>query len=138
VLGNLSRRAGVRPDELTRWMWERFVDGAEWVMLPNVVGMSQHADGGRMATKPYASGGAYINRMSDHCRGCRYDPKRRTGDDACPFTTLYWDFLARHRERFASNGRMRNQLAGLRRLSDLDEVRGRAAEVLGLLDAGEL
>jgi len=138
VLGNLSLIAGVRPDELTRWMWERFVDGAEWVMLPNVIGMSQHADGGRMATKPYASGGAYINKMSDHCRGCRYDPKRRTGDDACPFTTLYWDFMARHRDRFGSNGRMRNQLAGLRRLSDLDAVRERAVEVLALLDAGEL
>ncbi len=138
VLGNLSLLSGVRPDELTRWMWERFVDGAEWVMLPNVVGMSQHADGGRMATKPYASGGAYINRMSDHCRGCRYDPKRRTGEDACPFTTLYWDFLDRHRERFGSNGRMRNQLAGLRRLSDLDEVRRRGTEVLGMLDRGEL
>jgi deoxyribodipyrimidine photolyase-related protein len=91
-----------------------------------------------MATKPYASGGAYINKMSDHCRGCRYDPKRRTGDDACPFTTLYWDFMARHRDRFGSNGRMRNQLAGLRRLSDLDAVRERAVEVLALLDAGEL
>lgn len=138
VLGNLCLLAGVRPGALNDWMWERFVDGAEWVMSPNVVGMTLHADGGRMATKPYASGGAYISRMSDHCRGCPYDPKRRTGEDACPFTTLYWDFLDRHRERFATNGRMRNQLAGLRRLPDLDDVRARAAEVLVRLDRGDL
>ncbi len=138
VLGNLCLLTGVRPGELNDWMWERFVDGAEWVMSPNVVGMTLHADGGRMATKPYAAGGAYIKRMSDHCRGCRYDPGRRTGEDACPFTTLYWDFLARHEERFRGNGRMRNQMAGLRRLSDLPEVRARAAEVLARLDAGTL
>jgi deoxyribodipyrimidine photolyase-related protein len=138
VLGNLCLLAGVRPGELQDWMWERFVDGAEWVMAPNVVGMALHADGGRMATKPYASGGAYISRMSDHCRGCRYDPRRRVGEDACPFTTLYWDFLARHEERFRANGRMGNQMAGLRRLADLDRVRERAVEVLGLLDRGEL
>jgi len=76
--------------------------------------------------------------MSDHCGGCWYDPRRRTGDDACPFTTLYWDFLARHRDRFAGNGRMRQQIRGLERLGDLPEVRERAREVLRLLDAGEL
>jgi deoxyribodipyrimidine photolyase-related protein len=107
-------------------------------MLPNVVGMALHADGGRMATKPYAGGGAYISRMSDHCRGCRFDPKKRTGDDACPFTTLYWDFVARHEQRWIGNHRMRNPLAGMRRLSDLDEVRVRAAAVLARLDDGTL
>ena len=93
VLGNLNLLNGTRPAELVEWMWASFVDGAEWVMLPNVLGMALYADGGRMATKPYASGGAYINRMSDHCRSCRFDPRKRTGEDACPFTTLYWDFL---------------------------------------------
>jgi deoxyribodipyrimidine photolyase-related protein len=138
VLGNLSLTAGVDPWALTRWMWASFVDGAEWVMLPNVMGMALHADGGRMASKPYASGGAYIHRMSDYCGGCRYDRRRRTGDDACPFTTLYWDFMARHEERLVANPRTSRQVHAMRRLGDLDEVRARASEVLVRLDAGDL
>jgi deoxyribodipyrimidine photolyase-related protein len=138
VLGNLALLAGVDPAAMVEWMWASFVDGAEWVMLPNVVGMALHADGGRMATKPYAAGGAYINRMSDYCTGCGYDPRRRTGDRACPFTTLYWDFLARHRDALAGNHRMARQVHALDRLGDLPEVRARAAEVLDLLDAGQL
>lgn len=138
VLGNLCLLAGVRPADVVDWMWASFVDGAEWVMLPNVIGMALHADGGRMATKPYAGGGAYLSRMSDHCGGCRYDPKRRTGETACPFTTLYWDFIARHEDRWIGNHRMRNPLAGMRRLSDLAAVRERAAAVLSALDAGTL
>jgi deoxyribodipyrimidine photolyase-related protein len=138
VLGNLSLTAGVDPWALTRWMWASFVDGAEWVMLPNVIGMALHADGGRMASKPYASGGAYIHRMSDYCGGCRYDRRKRTGDDACPFTTLYWDFMARHEERLLANPRTSRQVYAMRRLGDLDDVRVRAAEVLVRLDAGDL
>jgi len=138
VLGNLGLLAGIEPSALTRWMWSNFVDGAEWVMVPNVVGMALWADGGRMATKPYAAGGAYINRMSDHCRDCRFDPRKRTGDNACPFTTLYWDFLARNEERLRSNPRIGQQLAGMRRLSDLDATRSRAADVLVRLDTGTL
>jgi deoxyribodipyrimidine photolyase-related protein len=138
VLGDLCLLAGVRPGEVVDWMWASFVDGSEWVMVPNVVGMALHADGGRMATKPYAGGGAYLARMSDHCRSCRYDPKRRTGEDACPFTTLYWDFLDRHRDRFSANHRMAQPLRGLDRLGDLDEVRERAQEVLRQLDDGRL
>ncbi len=138
VFGNLALTAGVDPWAMTEWMWASFVDGAEWVMLPNVIGMALHADGGMMATKPYASGGAYINKMSDSCRGCRFDPKQRTGEAACPFTTLYWDFLARHADQFAGNHRMAQQLAGMRRLGDLAAVRSRAITVLAALDAGHL
>jgi deoxyribodipyrimidine photolyase-related protein len=138
VLGNLALTAGVDPLAMTEWMWATFVDGAEWVMLPNVIGMALHADGGQMATKPYAAGGAYINRMSNYCKGCRFDPKKRVGDDACPFTTLYWDFLARNERHFRGNHRMAQQLAGMRNLSDLAAVRARASEVLTALDAGEL
>lgn len=91
-------------------------------MVGNVVGMSQHADGGLIATKPYASGGAYINRMSDYCGDCRYKPTRRVGDDGCPFTGGYWTFLARNHDRLKGNHRMSQPLAGLTRLSNLDEV----------------
>ncbi|MDH5333591.1 MAG: cryptochrome/photolyase family protein, partial [Thermoleophilia bacterium] len=138
VLGNLCLLAGVRPRELVEWMWGSFVDGAEWVMLPNVVGMALHADGGRMASKPYAAGGNYVDRMSDYCGSCAFDPRARVGDDACPFTSLYWDFLARHRERFERSHRVALQVRGLDRLRDLDAVRERARTVLDRLDRGAL
>ena len=118
---------------MTDWFHRAFVDGYDWVMVPNVVGMSQHADGGVMATKPYTSGGAYIDRMTDYCGGCRFDPKVRVGEDACPFTAGYWWFLDRHRERLAGNHRMAQALRGLDRLRDLDalvaqeEARGSSA-----------
>jgi deoxyribodipyrimidine photolyase-related protein len=91
-------------------------------MQPNVVGMSQHADGGFMATKPYASGGAYINKMSDYCGGCRYRPDVRVGDDACPYSAGYWWFLDRNRERLTPNRRMTQPLAGLARLRDREAL----------------
>jgi deoxyribodipyrimidine photolyase-related protein len=103
VLGSYALQRGLDPAELAEWFSLSFVDGYDWVMVPNVVGMSQHADGGVMATKPYTSGGAYIDRMSDFCGGCRYDPRVRVGEDACPFTAGYWDFLDRHRGRLAAN-----------------------------------
>ncbi len=129
VLSNFANLYGINPQRLMQWMTNTYVDGAEWVMVPNVIGMGLWADGGRMATKPYVSGGAYINRMSDYCGDCRYDPKKRVGDDACPFTTLYWDFLARHDERLRGNHRMARPLANMDRLSNLDEVRARADTV---------
>ena len=138
VLGNLALIAGVEPRALNDWMWSSFVDGAEWVMVPNVIGMTLHADGGMMATKPYAAGGAYIDRMSDYCSGCTYDRKKRVGDDACPFTTLYWDFLLRHADRFARNPRIVTQVRAAQKLKDADAVRDRAADVLHLLDTGRL
>ncbi|MEP7055653.1 MAG: cryptochrome/photolyase family protein [Actinomycetota bacterium] len=138
VLGNLALTAGIDPQAMTAWMRASFVDAAEWVMVPNVVGMALYADGGLMATKPYASGGAYINKMSDSCRTCPFDPKLRVGQDACPYTTLYWDFLARNADALATNHRMARPLAAMRTLSDLPAVRERATEILGRLDRGEL
>ena len=138
VLGNLALTSGVDPWAMTDWMWSTFVDGAEWVMLPNVIGMALHADGGRMATKPYASGGAYINRMSDYCGACRFNPRNRVGEDACPFTTLYWDFMARNAKILGGNHRMARPLANLERLSNISDVRARADEVLNALDDGTL
>jgi deoxyribodipyrimidine photolyase-related protein len=122
VLGNYGLQRGWDPRQLTAWFHEVFVDGYDWVMLPNVTGMSQHADGGLMATKPYAAGGAYINRMSDYCGGCAYDPKVRVGERACPYTAGYWAFLDRNAERLAGNRRMRQPLQGLGRLADLDAL----------------
>ncbi len=122
VLGNHALQRGYRPAELTEWFATAFVDGFRWVMPTNVIGMSQHADGGKLATKPYASGGAYINKMSDHCGACAYDPKKRLGDDACPFTAGYWQFVHRHRDRLAGNNRTQRSVASMERLKDLDAV----------------
>ncbi len=138
ILSNLLNLIGVEPRRVVDWMWSTYIDGAEWVMIPNVVGMGMWADGGAMATKPYVSGGAYIARMSDYCPECPFDPRRRTGDSACPFTSLYWDFVARHREVLADNHRMAMAVRSLDRLSDGAETRARAAEVIDLLMAGEL
>jgi len=138
VLSNLALITGTSPQEFLDWMRRAFIDSADWVMVPNVIGMSLHADGGKLATKPYASGGSYISKMGSYCKGCAFDPKKRIGADACPFTTLYWDFLDRNQERFAKNHRMGQQLAGLKRLSDLPELRERAKEVLDMLSRGEL
>jgi deoxyribodipyrimidine photolyase-related protein len=138
VLGNFALLTGITPREFTNWMWDSFIDAAEWVMVPNVVGMSLYADGGRMATKPYISGGAYIDKMSDYCKGCFYDRKKRVGDDACPFTTLYWDFLLRHDEKFVKNPRVSRQVYAARKLNDGAEIQKRARDVLLMLDDGQL
>ena len=131
VLGLFAMLLGVAPYEVHRWHMSMFWDAVDWVSLPNTLGMSQYGDGGVMGTKPYAASGAYINRMSDHCKGSRFDPKKSVGDDAWPFTTLYWNFLEKHRKRFASNARMRNQYLNLDRKS-ADEVRAiqRRADLL--------
>jgi deoxyribodipyrimidine photolyase-related protein len=113
---------GYSPRELTEWFASSFVDGYAWVMPTNVIGMSQHADGGLLATKPYTSGGAYINKMSDHCRSCRFDPKKRLGVDACPVTAGYWAFVDRHQELLAANMRTSRAVASMNRLGDLEAV----------------
>ncbi|MEY3568639.1 MAG: hypothetical protein RL587_1080 [Actinomycetota bacterium] len=138
ILSNLALLTGINPQVFLDWMREVFIDAADWVMVPNVIGMGLHADGGQMMTKPYIAGGSYISRMSDYCKNCHFDPKKRTGDDACPFTTLYWDFLDRHLDTFKSNHRMFQQNNGLKKLKDLPEVRKRALKVLKNLDAGTI
>ena len=138
LLSNLALVTGTNPQEFLEWMREVFIDASEWVMVPNVIGMGVHADGGQLMTKPYAAGGAYISRMSNYCKPCAYDPKLRVGETACPFTTLYWDFLDRHKETFAKNHRMSQQVFGLNRLSDLPELKLHAQEVLKGLEQGTI
>lgn len=106
VLANFCTLIGVEPKLVYRWFMEMYVDAYEWVMAPNVLGMGMFADGGFMATKPYVASGAYINRMSNYCRACRYEVKKRTGEEACPFNYLYWDFLLRNRERLGQLPRL--------------------------------
>jgi len=106
VVGNFALLAGLDPVEVHRWYLGIYIDAFEWVEAPNTLGMSQCADGGRLATKPYVSSAAYLDRMGDHCKGCHYDKKVKTGERACPFNALYWDFFERHRERFERNPRI--------------------------------
>lgn len=106
VTGNFALLADVDPKEVHQWYLSVYIDAFEWVEAPNTLGMSQFSDGGLVASKPYISSGAYINRMSNYCKSCHYDVKDKLGDRACPFNALYWDFLIRHKEKFSSNPRM--------------------------------
>jgi deoxyribodipyrimidine photolyase-related protein len=115
VTGLFALLLGVDPREVHRWYLAVYVDAVEWVELPNVLGMSQFADDGVMASKPYAATGKYIQRMSNYCGGCRFRPESAVGEDACPFTTLYWDFLMRHEKLLAKNQRMSLQVKNLKR-----------------------
>lgn len=105
ILGNFLLLAGVRPQEALHWFNALYIDAHDWVMAANVLGMALHADGGFMATKPYAGAAAYIGRMSNYCRGCSYDPDLKSGSGACPFNLLYWNFYNAHADRFANNPR---------------------------------
>ena len=131
VLGLYAQLLGVRPYAVHEWHMSMFWDAIDWVSLPNTLGMSQHGDGGVMGTKPYVASGKYISRMGDYCRGCRYDPAVAVGERACPFTTLFWEFLARHQGQLSRNARMANMYANLRRKDpgELAAIR-RAAETL--------
>jgi deoxyribodipyrimidine photolyase-related protein len=117
VLGLYGLLRGVHPQQMHSWFLSVYVDAVEWVELPNTLGMSQFGDGGLMASKPYVATGKYIQRMSNHCQGCRFDPAQSVGPQACPYTTLYWDFLQRHQASLAKNPRMAMQLKNLNRLS---------------------
>ena len=131
VTGLYALMLGVQPKQVHAWYLAVYVDAVEWVELPNTLGMSQYADGGIMASKPYVATGKYIQKMSPHCKSCRYDPAQRSGERACPFTTLYWDFLMRHEAMLSGNPRMGLQVKNLARLSDVQkaEVRERADSI---------
>lgn len=117
VAGLFALLLGVQPFEVHKWFLAIYVDAVDWVTLPNVVGMSQFADGGVMSSKPYVATGRYIQRMSNYCLGCRFDPTKSLGEDACPFTTLYWDFLMRHEKLLRANRRMAFQVRNVGRLA---------------------
>jgi deoxyribodipyrimidine photolyase-related protein len=131
VAGLFTLLLGVRPQQVHAWYLSVYVDAVEWVELPNTLGMSQYGDGGLMASKPYVATGKYIQRMGGPCASCRYDPGQRTGERACPYTTLYWDFLMRHEARLAANPRMALQVKNVARLSEAERavVQQRAADI---------
>ena len=140
VLGNFALIAGIDPEEVEEWFLVVYADAYQWVEMPNVRGMALFADGGVIGSKPYAGSGAYINRMSDYCRTCSYDVRDSTGERACPFNALYWDFIARHEELFAANSRMRMTVRTWANMSDgrRAALRVRAAGFLARMDAGEV
>lgn len=139
VTGNFALLAGIDPAEVHQWYLSVYADAFEWVEAPNTLGMSQFADGGVVASKPYVSSGAYIDRMSDYCKSCAYKVRDKTGPDACPFNLLYWHFLNRHRDRFEANPRMANMYRSWDRMSDdrRAAVLEDAETLLTRLDAGE-
>lgn len=137
VIGNFALLAGIAPDEVHRWYLGVYIDAFEWVELPNTVGMSQWADGGRIATKPYVSSAAYLSRMSDYCKGCHYNSKQRVGERACPYNALYWSFFVRHAAVFGGNPRLAMVYRQLAKMptQELDALLARAADVRARLDA---
>ncbi len=137
VTGNFALLAGLAPVEVEAWYLAVFADAYEWVELPNTHGMALYADGGIMASKPYAASGAYIDRMSDYCGGCRFDPKVKAGPKACPFNPLYWNFLIEHRSKLAGNPRMAMPYRTLDRMDAgrVSEIRSDAGRILAALDA---
>ena len=132
ITGNFALLAQVHPDQVDTWYLGIYIDAIEWVEITNTRGMSQFADGGLVATKPYISSGSYIHKMSNYCEGCRYNVKEKTGDDACPFNSLYWNFLAEKRKHFEKNPRMAMMLSLLDKLGgeELDALRKRAQKII--------
>jgi deoxyribodipyrimidine photolyase-related protein len=126
ITGNFALLAGLDPVAVHEWYLAVYADAYEWVELPNSLGMSQFADGGLLASKPYAASGAYINRMSDYCGNCRYDVKQRIGPKACPFNALYWEFIARNEDKLRKNPRMAMPYKNWERMADTDKVALRA------------
>ncbi len=139
VTGNFALLIGADPEAVHLWYMEVYLDAYEWVTLPNTLGMSQFGDGGLVGTKPYVSTGQYIDRMSDYCGRCRYDVKQRVGPDACPFNSLYWNFLARERDKLEGNPRLRNVYRTWDRFSPASqsEIRTQAAGFIAALDEAD-
>ena len=137
VTGMFGVTAQISPQQLCDWYLAVYVDAVEWAELPNTAGMALFANGGRFTSKPYVASGAYIKRMSNYCSGCRYDPETRVGPDACPMTTLYWNFLDQHEATFGSNPRTALMVKNLQRMTPelRGQVRGRAQEMLADLDS---
>ena len=138
IISNFAQLTSTSPQALLKWMRRVFIDATDWVMVPNVIGMSMHADGGRMMSKPYIAGGAYISRMSNYCDGCRFNPKLRIGENACPFTMLYWNFVDQNYEQLAKNPRIIQQISGIKRLKDVPEIQVQSKEVISQIRAGKL
>lgn len=134
VTGNFALIAGIDPRDVCEWYLSVYADAYEWVELPNTHGMALFADGGLLGSKPYAASGKYIDRMSDYCRNCRYDVRKSTGPDACPFNFLYWDFIARNRPRLTRNTRMTMIYRSLERM-DTDKVAAMRTQAASFLDA---
>ncbi|WP_334118674.1 cryptochrome/photolyase family protein [Limnobacter sp.] len=118
VIGNFALLAGLVPQQVEDWFLAVYVDAVEWVELPNVAGMALFANGGRFTSKPYIASGAYIKRMSNYCTGCKYNPAEKAGDNACPFTTLYWGFLDQHEKMLSANPRTGLMAKNIARLDD--------------------
>ena len=138
VLSNFAQITGTSPQELLAWMRSVFIDATDWVMVPNVIGMSMNADGGKIMSKPYIAGGSYISKMSNYCDSCSFNPKLRVGDTACPFTSFYWNFVDNNFETLSKNQRISMQISGIKRLKDLDLIRIEAPQKFKALQKGDL
>ncbi len=136
IIGNFALLAGLDPFAVHQWYLGVYIDAFEWVEAPNTLGLSQYADGGKVATKPYVGGAAYINRMSNYCSGCYYQRNRRTGPRACPFNALYWDFFARNRVTLVGNSRVKRVYETLDRMgeTELRDIQHQASRSLEQLD----
>jgi deoxyribodipyrimidine photolyase-related protein len=132
ITGNFALLMQTHPDEVDEWYLGIYIDAIQWVEMPNTRGMSQFADGGIVATKPYISSGNYINKMSNYCKSCKYKVSRKTGEDACPFNSLYWNFLDDKRQFFENNSRMNRMLNMLDKKDqkELKELKERATEII--------
>ena len=141
VMGNLAQTMGADPYQFHEWHMAMYVDAVDWVSLPNALGMSQFGDGGIVGTKPYCSTGNYINKMSNYCKVCRYDYKQKVGDDACPFSTFYWDFFDRHYDKLKSNQRLSFAIKNLEKMRQDQElmsgIRSRAKQLIEMWESGE-